>query len=345
MSPVRGHLPRVILSASVDTEEDNWDPARGGVTVANIAQLPRMHERVSALGLRVTYFSAHSVVTDRSAAAVLRDLSAAGAEIGGHLHPWNTPPRLEPALPRNSMLKNLPAELQHRKISELTTRFTDALGWAPTSFRAGRFALGTATVAALAANGYRVDSSVMPWVDWTSTDDGPNFFGAPQRVYRLGADAPVTQPASRGPMIEVPMSTGFNRWPFDRWAMVHRRLTSGAVRQLRLAGIAARTGVLRRILLSPEGADAADMLRLARVLVRHGVEHLQIMWHSPTIVPGLTPFGRTPADVELLYRNVAEFVEGLQRFATVGFATVGETAQRLAAIADDSAGRRAPSSA
>jgi len=91
-----------------------------------------------------------------------------------------------------------------------------------------------------------------------------------------------------------------------------------------------RSGLLRRILLSPEGADSPAMLRLARVLVSHGVEHIQIMWHSPTLLPGCTPFGRTRADVDDLFRKVAEFVEGLERFTTVRFATVSETARLVA---------------
>jgi len=322
-------LPRVILTASVDTEEDNWEPTRTGITVANIAAVPGMHARMSALGLRVTYFLAHSVATDLSAVAAVRELAAEGAEIAAHLHPWNTPPLDETMVPRNSMLKNLPAELQLRKIARLTERIAEAFGNAPTAFRAGRFALGPATVEALVRNGYRVDSSVMPWIDWRDTDDGPDFFGAPQHVYRLAADASVTSSSADGPILEVPLSTGFNRWPFLPWATFHRGLRTGVPHRLRLAGVAHRTGFLRRILISPEGGETRDMLQLARLLVSHGVEHLQIMWHSPTLVPGLTPFARTRDDVDLLYRKVEDFVHGLKEFAAVTFATVSETAESI----------------
>jgi hypothetical protein len=319
----------VILTASVDTEEDNWVPARAGITVRNALELPRMHERMTRLGLRLTYFCAHSIAEDPSAADVVRDLRAAGAEIGGHLHPWNTPPLGEAATPRNSMLKNLSPETQRLKIAQVTSALIEQCGCRPESFRAGRFALGTETVRALVQNGYLVDSSVMPWIDWSPIDEGADFFGAPQHVYRLGEDQPVTTAAPAGTLIEVPLSTGFNRWPFARAAVTHRRLGRGIASRLRLAGIAHRTHALRRIMLSPEGTTLDDMLRLARVLIRHGIAHLQIMWHSPTLVAGLTPFARSEAEVETLYRKVDEFVEQLSTMATIRFATVGETARLL----------------
>jgi hypothetical protein len=46
-------------------------------------------------------------------------------------------------------------------------------------------------------------------------------------------------------------------------------------------------------------------------------------------VAGLTPFARSEAEVETLYRKVDEFVEQLSAMATIRFATVGETARLL----------------
>src|SRR5207302_1313460 len=103
-----------------------------------------------------------------------------------HLHPWNTPPLDEPFVPRNSMLANLPARLQLAKVERLTDTLRRAFDAAPVSFRAGRYALGPETVAALIRCGYRVDSSVTPYVSWEGFDDGPSFVGAPLGPYRLG---------------------------------------------------------------------------------------------------------------------------------------------------------------
>src|SRR5439155_12482078 len=105
------------------------------------------------------------------------------AEIAAHLHPWNTPPLDEAFAPRNSMLKNLPPQLQQAKLESLTAKLEEAFGAPPSAFRAGRYGLGPETVTALIRRGYRVDSSVTPWVSWQQDDEGPTFVGAPLETY------------------------------------------------------------------------------------------------------------------------------------------------------------------
>ena len=331
---IRSALPRVVFAASVDTEEDNWIASRQNITVANIAALPRMHERVAAMGLRLTYFSAYRVVIDPSAVGVLRDLQAAGAEIGAHLHPWNTPPLDEPDAPRNSNLKNLPADLQHRKITRLTDQIVEVFGASPKAFRAGRFAVGPETIEALIRCGYSVDSSVQPWVDWSGTDDGPNFVGAPQDVYRLLPGRPVTESHSDGPLVEVPITSGFNRSPFSMWERAYRLVSTQTGRRFRLRALVTQTGMLRQVMMSPEGSRSTDVIALARHLVANGTRHLQMIWHSPSLVPGLTPFARSKDDVDQLYRSIADVVDALPSFCSPIFATVSETASLLANGAD-----------
>src|SRR2546422_3045367 len=43
--------------------------------------------------------------------------------------------------------------------------------------------------------------------------------------------------------------------------------------------------------LSPELATVNEMLTLSRLLIERGVRHLQLTWHSPSLRPGLSPFG------------------------------------------------------
>jgi hypothetical protein len=327
-----------LVVVSLDTEEDNWGRSRNGVTVKNIHALPRQAALFDRMGIRPTYFTTYQVVRDPQALAILKDLSAGGrAEIGAHLHPWNAPPLDETLVPRNSMMKNLPAPLQRAKLERLTEALQEGFGARPTTFRAGRYGLGRESVAALIATGYRVDSSVKPYFDLRGMDDGPSFVGAPIAPYYLAPDREVTQPADRGVLVELPLSCGFSRGPFHFWDPARRALEARPWRSLHLVGIAARTGIVRRLTLSPELTPLADMLTLARRLLEHGARHLQLSWHTPTLVPGLSPFTKTPADVERLYGSVAGFVDGLARFTGVRFATVGEAAAALLG-----AGRSAP---
>ncbi len=320
----------IVFVVSVDTEEDNWRPARGAITLDNIRGLPRLHAFLARLGVRTTFFATYQVASPTWAADILRDIHGSGtAEVAAHLHPWNTPPLEEPFVPSNSMVKNLPFELQRAKLQALTALLECVLGQPPATFRAGRFGIGPETTRALVSCGYRVDSSVLPFVSFERVDDGATFVGAPLNAYRLCAGTDVRQPSVDGPLFEVPLSCGYNRRPFEPWQRVHELLSTRAMTAIGLAGLAFRAGLIRRITLTPEINSVEDMLLLSRLLIDHGVHHLQLFFHSPTISPGLTPFARAPADVERLYASIGAYVEGLAKIAALSCATVGEAASTL----------------
>jgi hypothetical protein len=300
------------------------------VTLDNIGALRRAAAVLTRLGLRPTYFTAYQVAADPRAADVMREVSAGGrAEIGGHLHPWNTPPLSEPFLPRNSMLHNLPAQLQLAKLRSLTDRLEQTFGSRPTAFRAGRYGLGGETVGPLLECGYRVDSSVSPFIDLRSTDEGPTFVGAPMNAYRLAPGRDVRDPAPDGGLVEIPLSYGFSRGPFRFWDPIRRALEAAPLRWLHLAGVAARAGLLKRLTLSPELATAADMLTLSHRLLEQGVRHLHLTWHSPTLRPGLSPYADSEADVDRLYAALSDYMEGLSQITPFRCVTVSEAAALL----------------
>src|SRR5207253_648831 len=81
-----------------------------GVTVENVRQLPRLDRLFERLAVRPTYFTTYQVAIHPWAVRILQETQARGtAEIGAHLHPWNTPPIEEAFVPRNTMLVNLRA--------------------------------------------------------------------------------------------------------------------------------------------------------------------------------------------------------------------------------------------
>ena len=323
-------MREALVVVSIDTEEDNWHRSRHGATAENITELRTMARLFARLGVRPTYFTSYQVAVQPRAVDTLRELCQGGrGEIGAHLHPWNTPPLDEAFVPRNSMLKNLPAALQRAKLDNLTAALAQAFGSRPRVFRAGRYGLGPETVGALVAGGYRVDSSVSPYVSFEAMDDGPSFVGAPLVPYRLAPDRDVTQPAPDGELIEIPLSSGFSRTPFPVWNRARRVLEAKPWRWLRLPGLASRAGLVRPVALSPEQTPVADMLTLSRRLLENGVRHLQVTWHSPSLKPGLSPFGATTTDVARLYASIEAYFEGLSRITRITFATIGEAAALL----------------
>ena len=327
--------PETLVICSVDTEEDDWEPRRDGVTANNVGQIPRLGDLMGELNAPVTYFVTHAVAADGAACRVLRNVVSQGnGEIGAHLHPWNTPPLTESISPPNLMLNNLPASLQFAKLRSLTDRLEEAFGRSPTSFRAGRSGLGSSTVEVIRRCGYTIDSSVMPFYDLRSVY-GPTFVGAPNRAYCIGETGNALEPLDAGPILEIPVSSGYSRAPFELWDAIHRRLRSRVGRAMRLPGLAARAGLISKVALKPELERVRDMLRLCRTLIGQGTSHLQIMWHSPSLLPGASPFVRTPAERDHLLSRIRAFVEGLRQTGGVRFVTLSQAAESLARTAGE----------
>lgn len=320
----------IRLLVSIDTEEDNWTATRDAISVENVRRLPELHRFLTDRALRPTYFVDYPVATTDFAIGILRDLAGdARAEIGAHLHPWNTPPLDEPLTDANTMLRNLPGPLQRAKLATLTAALGNAIGRAPTCFRAGRFGLGREGVSALIDAGFTVDSSVTPHVSWRSHGEGADHRGVPAHCYRLDGRGSLDEPVESGPLVEVPLSSGFTRRPFGWRSRAQDVLDGGLARRLRISAVASRTGFVRRVLGCPETNDANDMLQLARWLVEDGVGFIHFFFHSPSLVPGLTPFVRSDDDLRALFDNVSRLVDGLARLGHVEPMTVSEAAEAL----------------
>ena len=320
--------PEIRLAASIDTEEDNWVPTREGLTVENIRELPRLVEAVEPLGLRPTFFATYAVASRPWALDMVRQAAAMlGGEVGAHLHPWNTPPLEGGPAVHDTMLNNYAAALQEAKLRVLTERFAGSGGERPYVFRAGRFGLGAETVRALLACGYRVDSSVTPFFTWEAFDGGPNYVGAPVHVYRLDGTGSVCRPVPHGGIIEVPISAGYTRFSPASWARLTQDLARPASRRIHLAGLGARLGIVRRVIMSPETNSVRQMMGLARRLLEAEVPFLHLIFHSSSLRPGLSPFTKSATDVRRLLDRITEFAERLARLCTVRPAPVSEIAE------------------
>jgi hypothetical protein len=315
----------VGLSISIDTEEDNWDPAVEDVSVRNIHELRRLDEMFRSLDVRATYFVTYQVAADPGASAVLRGIHAGGtAEIGAHLHPWNTPPLLG-VEKRVSMLRDYPPEVQLAKLESLLAELQSSVGLRPTSFRAGRFGVGRATIEALIENGIHIDSSVTPLLTW-ERQGGPSFIGAPNLPYRLEGGEDVRNHSSSGTVVEVPVTVGFTRFPPDSWSRIARLFANPVARTLHLPGAAYRIGLVQRVILTPETYTANEMMRVSRRFLAAGAPYLHMYLHSSSLMAGLTPFGETQERVEGIYSRIREYVNGLREIADVRTLTVSEAA-------------------
>ena len=68
-----------------------------------------------------------------------------------------------------------------------------------------------------------------------------------------------------------------------------------------MRGVLARTGLLERIPLTPEGITAEEALRGVDIAIDEGLPVLVFSFHSPSLAPGHTPYVRNEADLDALY--------------------------------------------
>lgn len=301
----------IQLVVTIDTEEDNWWPTRVDVTARNVHELPRLHEVLDEHGVRPTYLVTYRVARDDAAVGTLLDLrDRYGAEIGAHLHPWNTPPQ-EMEVAESVLLSGLPVAVQRAMVRSVTEAIEDATGKRPRSFRAGRWSLSAGLVPILAEEGYLADSSVLPYIHWHDVPGSSSDYRAPPGPYRLGGDD-VLVPDPHGTVTEIPATAGYNRTPWPLLSSFDRFTRSWGVRALHLHGILHRSGLMRRISLAPEQFGARDMLALAEAAVRQGVPVLNLHFHSSSLLPGCNQYVRTPEDRDVLLRRIRRFLQGVE---------------------------------
>jgi hypothetical protein len=312
----------------VDTEEEfDWTGpfSREATATRSIPAQARAHEIYDRLGIVPTYVIDYPVATDPDAVAFLRGLKEAGkAEIGAHLHPWVTPPHLEEVNGRNSYQSNLPPELERAKIEALTLAIESAFGERPIAFKAGRHGFGPGTARALTELRYRVDCSQLPHTD-LSADEGPDFRGLPAEPYWLDE--------GRG-LLEVPVTIGF----FGAAAAIGPRLgrlfDSPALARLRLPALLARSGLVARSRLTPEGVSAEEQCRLIEALAHRGHRTFSLVYHSPSLEPGHTPYVRSEAELDA-------FLGTLERVLLFFRERIGGRFTTLSRVHDRCAAKRA----
>lgn len=275
------------LVVVVDTEEEfDWGSpfSRANVAVTAIPCQDRMHEIFSRYGIVPTYVIDYPVATTpTSRDYLLRLYERELCEIGAHLHPWVNPPYEEDICSRNSFPGNLLPELERRKLAALTESIYESFDLQPRIYKAGRYGVGPSTMNILEELGYDVDASVAPHTTFASID-GPDFRLHPDRPHFIGRSRRI---------LEIPLTIGFAGALALSGRMMFPIIDRQVGRRLHLPGLFARSKLLERIPLTPEGVDLAALIRLTRSLIRQGQRVFSFCYHSPSLGVGNTPYVRT----------------------------------------------------
>ena len=244
------------LLVFVDTEEEfDWQKnfssdARGVTAMKHQWRAQTIFDRY---GVKPAYLVDYPVASQKDGYAPLREFLDDGrCEIGAHLHPWVTPPAEEIVNDGNSFACNLPRDLERRKLVTLIETIERNLGVTPTIYRAGRYGANAETRALLEELGFLIDSSVLPWTDLRPMA-GPDFRHSSPDPFWFGAG---------DRLLEIPLTTGFLGLLHRFGETVFPWIGGPRGVRLRATAICARTRLLDRIRLSPEGVTLAEAKRL-----------------------------------------------------------------------------------
>ena len=301
---------------TIDTEGDDlWARSWGSreITTRNAAYLPRFQSLCERFRFKPVYLTNYEMAMSDVFVEFARDVVARGAcEIGMHLHAWNSPP-LDPLTDDDFFyhpyLIEYPEQVMKEKIRTLTRLLEDRFDQEMVSHRAGRWGFDGRYAAMLLDDGYRVDCSVTPGIDWGGNpgdprgNGGSDYTAFPGRPYFL-SPPDISAPASGG-LLEVPMTT----------------CSSGLYRK---APWAYRVPLIRQAAhkVSPklswlcpspllEKHNLKAMLQVAHAARADGAAHVEFMLHSSELMPGGSPSFRNASDIERLYESLEILFVGL----------------------------------
>ena len=291
----------VLLPLVVVEEEFDWSEPfrRDAVSVRAVPLLERAQAWFDEAGALPIYLVDYPVADDPGAAEVVRGLAATGrARIGAHLHAWVTPPYEEVVSDHNSFSNNLEPELEGRKIHRLVERVEEVFGEKPLLYQAGRYGIGAQTPTFLRREGIAIDLSPSPPFDYSFLG-GPDYSHFP--VHPAWLDEP-------GGVLSIPITGAFVGFLNGAGPRMYRFARSPRWRWTKLEPILSRVGAIERIRLSPEGFRLKELQRLTRHLLERGVRVFTLTFHSPSLMPGCTPYVQDARDLANLESRIRGYL-------------------------------------
>jgi hypothetical protein len=280
--------PRFIVT--VDTEEEfDWSAAftRDIHGTTHMAHVDRFQKLCDANAVRPAYLIDYPIAADDHSVTLLKGYVDQGrADIGVQLHPWVNPPFVEEPSVYNSYACNLPPELERAKLTALYELIVARFGIQPKIYRAGRYGAGANSRQILRELGIVMDTSVRSLFDYTE-QGGPNYAECPLHPYWI----------TPGELMELPVTTVFA----GAFKEVGKRFYSRKFETMASRGLLARTGLLERIALTPEGIPADKAIKAIDVALDAQIPILNFSFHSPSLAIGHTPYVRNSKDLERFY--------------------------------------------
>lgn len=303
----------IYVIISLDVEEEGLFRSKYATHVNEVRNVAYLKNLAPLLGrgIKPTLFCAYPVFKDKNAWTILENLrDNHGAEIGAHLHFWNTPPLKSSADVLNAVPTcNLESDLLTVKLETLFNAGHDFQGSPVKSFRMGRWDLHKRHWPFLFDAGIEVDSSIRPMFASTTPQNGADHFNAPNQPYW------VENKGKR--ILEVPLSVA----PISRLFMeIHKKPQNELGKQARFF-----MRYWNTISLLPVYYPLWALKLATRIILAKG-NVLLMTWHSSEMMPGGAPHLPDAGVIKKMLNKVDTWIDWLQKHWDVHFITLSELA-------------------
>lgn len=287
---------------TIDTEGDNlWANPRS-ISTENTHYLPRFQQLCEKFNFKPTWLTNYEMAEDPAYVEFATDVIQRNqGEVGMHLHAWNSPPeyrltdddwRYQP------YLIEYPNEILREKVCFMTELLEDRFQVKMQSHRAGRWAFDKRYAAILRQQGYLVDCSVTPGVNWQFTlgvpqgQGGTDYRQFPRRAYFMDP-ADISRPGDSS-LLQIPMST------CNKYSPLIGSLRQGVDK---LRGRKRSPSVLW---LRPSTNNLVAMKKVVEFQLQAGNDYVEFMLHSSEFMPGGSPTFKDKASIEKLYDDLQQ---------------------------------------
>jgi hypothetical protein len=278
--------PKLIVV--IDTEEEfDWTskPSRETTSVSAMREIYKIQNILDEYNLTPCYVVDYPIASKKEGYEILKQIYQDGrCEIGAQLHPWVNPPYDEELSRFNTFPGNLPEKLEEEKVRTLLGAINEAFGIQTKIYKAGRYGFGPNTPGILERLGLEIDLSFCPPFDH-SGEGGPDYSSCKADPFWFGSTR----------ILEIPVTGAFVGWAGSASKTIYK--IANQLRILRLTGILAKISAVDRLLLTPEGFDTEEHIKITKYLYERGTRVFTWSFHSPSVVPGYTPYVRSELEL------------------------------------------------
>ncbi|VFP87773.1 deacetylase [Candidatus Erwinia haradaeae] len=303
-------MNKPALLITIDTEGDNLWQSPNRIMTKNTYFLPRFQQLCEKYQFKPTWLTNYEMIKNPAYIEFSRHIIRQNSgEIGMHLHAYNNPPlydltgddkRYQP------YLIEYPEEIMRNKIIYITHLLEDTLQIKIQSHRAGRWAFNVKYAQMLIEQGYKVDCSVTPRVNWQHTmghpqrEGGTNYQDFPDDSYFI--DENNISKSGNSTLLEVPVTIQYKHTSLiNQLQSTYYRLQGQKYNPT--------THWFR-----PIRGNLKKMIDVVKTSMKNGRDYVEFMMHSSELMPGGSPTFKNKYDIEVLYNNLEQLFSWLQRY-------------------------------